>query len=921
MALKVYYWNCSSGLVRKIDFVFDLARVNNVDIFFISEADIKSDQNIDTLRLEGYDTIVSRTLNSRLKSRLICFKKKVIQVVSVGSDFDEIISLSYNNTNFVGIYRPFKCYEGETERTNFDRLLRGLSELDLSKQTYIFGDFNIDLGRVDSKFHSEIVQFADSKALNIINLGITRARRVLDVLQESAIDFIITNSSKFKTSKEFCELSDHCVVKTHCFNFDHIIREKKLITITNWNFDLTSAKNFLKSELEALPILSSANVDDVDYWIRACLVKTSVKFVKTRQLVSRNSNEIVSPQIIKLRNWKLRLRKKWLKEKTAVNYVNWIRSCRILRKEVRKVRRNHINSKLQKGSKEFWSTINQLRGVKSGNISKIEDNNIEIVDKEKITDRFINFFTDKVNNLLGAYEPFDPQLEYDNAEPEWFNDAEIVKAFARLSNKKSSGADDISGFFIKQFSSVLLPYCNHLFNLILKTSAIPGVWKIAKLSPVHKKGSELEISNYRPVSNLISIAKIFELCVLQRLEAMDQDLLFGTNQHGFRKQHSTDTALGTLISHVTRLRDQGKAAAVYSVDLTAAFDVLQKEKLVHIMCQKQIPSFLIRTIHSYLSNRSGYVQIESAVSPVRDIKAGCIRGSILGPILFNIYMSHLSSIIYPGILISYADDSYIVVEGDSEVELKSKLEEIIKVHFEWLGNMGLICNMSKTELITFGTNDLEIEVAGVTIKSGVHMKVLGSFLEQKLNWEMNVNKLLGKCRSFIFSLRYLRRHLDVNDTIKIFKSHVISRLTYGSPIWAHSLSYQQRSKIRSLYFHIIRIIVRDFKFKYNRTSLLRKTGLESIDDILYKRASAFLYSRIYYLEPTELVGELLSKSSSNERHPGKLRFFDTSKTKIGRVCVTNAAKNYSEGWRFDYIGLSVESFKSNLHDQLHPSSA
>jgi len=94
----------------------------------------------------------------------------------------------------------------------------------------------------------------------------------------------------------------------------------------------------------------------------------------------------------------------------------------------------------------------------------------------------------------------------------------------------------------------------------------------------------------------------------------------------------------------------------------------------------------------------------------------------------------------------------------------------------------------------------------------------------------------------------------------------------------------------------------------NRSLLLGTANLEIIDDIMFERASAFNYLRIYYLEPTEIVGELLSKSSSNERYPGRLRFFDTSKTKIGKVCVSNAAK---------YL-ISVESFKKKLHEQLQP---
>jgi len=397
---------------------------------------------------------------------------------------------------------------------------------------------------------------------------------------------------------------------------------------------------------------------------------------------------------------------------------------------------------------------------------------------------------------------------------------------------------------------------------------------------------------------------------------MDQDHLLGCNQHGFRKHHSTDTALATLISQVSQIRDRGNLAAVYSVDLTAAFDVLRKESLIEVLIRKQVPSYLIRSIHEYLCERSGYVQIDKAISCVRDIRAGCIQGSVLGPVLFNIYMSELNEVIYPETIISYADDSYVVVEGSSKEEIINRLQASIKRHFEWLKRMGMICNMNKTELITFGIENLEIKIMDDTITSGKQLKVLGSIVDHKLSWEPNITKIIGKCRSLAFSLRYLRRHLTLEETVKIFKAHVSSRITFGAPIWGHALSFSLRSKLRSVYFYIIRLIVRDFNFNLNRTSLLRKAKLDNIDDLFFKRASCFIFGLTFHLEPTELVGVLISKTYVNDRLPNRLVFFDTSRSRVGRACITNAAKHYSENWQFDWVGLTFANFKEILNSQL-----
>lgn len=478
----------------------------------------------------------------------------------------------------------------------------------------------------------------------------------------------------------------------------------------------------------------------------------------------------------------------------------------------------------------------------------------------------------------------------------------------------------LSGFFMKKFSHVLVPVLTQLFNKAITTGRVPEIWKTAKITPVHKKGSESEIQNYRPVSNLLTIAKIFELCILQRLEKLDQDYLLGINQHGFRRNHSTDTAFASVVSAVSDIRDRKGIAVVYSVDLTAAFDMLRKEILFSILKKKGVPNYLAVIIHDYLSDRTGYVQIEDKVSCVRDIKAGCIQGSILGPFLFNVYMSDLVDTLTEATLISYADDSYVIIEGSSENELNEKLTRTINLHFNWLNNAGMICNMSKTELIVFGLDNFSITIQGVEITAGKEIKILGSYLDSKLSWEKNTNNIISKCRSLVFGLRYLRRILSLEDAVKVFKSHLISRLTYASPVWSQLLNYSMRAKLRSFYFYVIRILTRDFEFKMNRSKLLRRCSLESIDDILFKRTSTFIFKLTYHLEPTVLVGNLLSKAYVNERFPGRMAFFDTSSSRVGRSCITNVAKNITENWNFDWVGLSIYSFKKQLHLQLNPIS-
>jgi len=320
----------------------------------------------------------------------------------------------------------------------------------------------------------------------------------------------------------------------------------------------------------------------------------------------------------------------------------------------------------------------------------------------------------------------------------------------------------------------------------------------------------------------------------------------------------------------------------------------------------------VRVLHEYLSGRMGYVEIGGSRSCVRNIKKGCVQGSILGPILFNIYMSELENIVYPCKVVSYADDAYIIGAGTDEETVQSLLCLTLKNHFEWLDTIGMKCNLSKTEFIVIGVPSMNLVVNNIEIQSVKSMKMLGIYVDASLKWDTLIEKQVAKCRSYIFTLRYLRKHLSEKETLTIVKSHIISRLTYACPAWSHSLGFNLRAKLRSVYYRVIRVVLRDFDFKLNRTGLLRVSGLESIDQILFMRSTVFLFNLIQSLQPTELALRILSKIYTNERTPGRLTLFDTSRTRVGTMCITNSAKNLVDQWNFDWLELSTQTFKSSL---------
>lgn len=329
---------------------------------------------------------------------------------------------------------------------------------------------------------------------------------------------------------------------------------------------------------------------------------------------------------------------------------------------------------------------------------------------------------------------------------------------------------------------------------------------------------------------------------------------------------------------------------------------------------------MINLIAEYISDRYGFVQIENFRSCVKKIRAGCIQGSIIGPLLFNIYTNQLQETVAPFKAISYADDAYIIVTADSVNSLREEVSHTLQKHFEWLKTLGMECNLSKTELITFFDDEIELNLGNSTIKSKKNLKALGLTLDKKLSWSDHVENVIKGCRALTFGLRYVRNNVEPEVMQSIIRSQVISRISYRAAIWSHRLNYQLRARIRSAYFKILRIMTRDFEFKLNRGALLLKTNQEDIDTIFFKRTSVALFRMINSIQPSELSTTILSKSYYNVRTPNRLSFFDASRTKFGKASLSNVARSIVKDWNFDWLSLSPFQFKKALAEQFKPLS-
>jgi hypothetical protein len=321
---------------------------------------------------------------------------------------------------------------------------------------------------------------------------------------------------------------------------------------------------------------------------------------------------------------------------------------------------------------------------------------------------------------------------------------------------------------------------------------------VAKVIPLHKKGATTEISNYRPISNLCTLSKVFEKLILGRLwDIADKEKvdLTGATQHGFKPNRSTTTAALTIQSVISRAIDNDNFAAIASLDLSAAFDVVDRGLLFERLHTMGIPEDVRALLKEWLKDRMSYVEVRGSSSYMRKSDSGTVQGSVLGPILFSLFIRPIYDLEE---ITTYADDNYVIKE-DSNLEITlNKLKESVTIVARWLKSSGLKVNDSKTEVCVFHRKEkiiIDIVLDGHLIKSTETIKILGMTFDCNLNWDIQINNSVKNANKSLFALRVIKNYFTPNEMKDLLTSLYFSLLFYGSEVWhLPDLNFLQKKK-------------------------------------------------------------------------------------------------------------------------------
>ena len=497
---------------------------------------------------------------------------------------------------------------------------------------------------------------------------------------------------------------------------------------------------------------------------------------------------------------------------------------------LRKLRKNYYTDRIQinEGNlKNTWKVLKEAIGQndKTCSIDKIVVDDTNQTDKAKIADAFNNHFVsigEKIaNSIEGCNESPTANIQrvLTKFEFQQITTAQITKVVQRLVNGKATGIHNIPNKVLKDSVHLIAPILMDIFNLSISAKIFPEDLKVLKVVPVYKSGERESLNNYRPIAVLPTIARVFEKLLYGQLYSyLMHNKLLDDRQSGFRSLHSTALALGKSTDYWLMNIDNGKLNSVVFLDIRKAFDTVNHEILLQNLECYGIRGNELIFFQSYLENRIQACSVNGHMSSFKSISYGVPQGSILGPLLFIIYMNDLPSCVKEAEITMYADDTSLYKAFRTAQDLSDELIPAFVKICEWLKMNKLALNVLKTEFMIIGTSKrLNIldqtpettpyitSVDGCQIRRVKSVKYLGLIVDDTLTWAEHVDYISTKIRKNIGIIKRVRTFLPPHSLLTLYRTLIEPYLRYCNTVWGQC-SDTLKEKLQCLQNRVARAI-------------------------------------------------------------------------------------------------------------------
>lgn len=863
--LRLLSWNIQSLRAKFNEFkeFIDIFHGENCFFDIIGLQECWELKNHDLYQLENYNFIhktrtqsngggicyfINKKFRFKELKNLSIFEEKVIECLTIEIEISKNEKLIVSN-----LYRSNTQHATYSMSEQNNRFLDAFSTLQsdlssLNKNSYIMGDLNYDLLKFEQHEKTKVL-LEDSFGNGFLELVSIPTR--ISNTSATLIDHLYTNtmSNCYDTSVIISDISDH-------FPICHIISDKqkdirpKYVEVQNFNENNIFAFKEALSNVNWDSVLNHDETQDsYDEFYQTfnglyCqhFPITNVKFNKNKH----KKEPFMTKGILKSRQTKLKLIESKIRFPTAENKEKYRKYRNCYNKIIRAAKKIHFKYSFEQHKNDMRKTWEVLResirktNDKSSIIEQIKSGDISFNNDDCMANQFNNYFTTIADRINDEINPSDRDctfylndnndiFSFQNINP--FDIIKIVKGFESKSSKDMFG---ISNKLLKNVIEKIAIPLAHIINLSLQTGEIPLDLKLAKVVPIYKlkkKESDLLciMSNYRPISLLPIFSKILEKVVAIKLTSfLDENKLLYEHQYGFQKKNSTIHPIIHFLNRLAKDSNEKKITIGVFCDLQKAFDCCSHRILLIKLSKLGIKGKELKWFENYLSCRQQFVKVNEGKSNMKIVTKGVPQGSILGPLLFLIYINDLASCTSLYTLL-FADDTSFLISGKNMDEVIRLLNIELKKISYWFRTNELCLHPGKTKFMIFNKNESNINFDNINIildnnnenesdenkltkLSYVNsnseipaIKFLGVFIDPKLNFKYHIDTIHSKVSRSLYAINSAKHFICEKALKTLYCSLVHSHFSYCIPIWTCA-SKTSLNKIELLQKKAIRII-------------------------------------------------------------------------------------------------------------------
>ena len=450
---------------------------------------------------------------------------------------------------------------------------------------------------------------------------------------------------------------------------------------------------------------------------------------------------------------------------------------------------------------------------------------------------------------------------------------------------------------------------------MIEEEVFPDQLKIARVAPIYKKKDPLDKENHRPVSILVAVSKIFERTLAEQLTTFFHDI-FDPMLSAFRGGYSCQSTLMALTEEWRAALDKNEHVAAVLMDLSKAFDCLPHKLILEKLRAYGVTNSAVNLLSSYMLDRKQYVQLGGFTSTLLNISKGVPQGSILGPIIFNIFINDIFYFLNKTKLYNYADDNTLSYSHpDFNILMETLGKESMDL-VEWFSINRMKANPDKFQALAVGKKTFEkrptFNIGNDTITCDESVKLLGVDLDYKLNFDMHTANICKKASNQINALKRIGKFLDFKSRKTIYHAFILSNFNFCPLIW-HFCSQTNNDKLEKLNYRALRFIFQDYESSYEM--LLQKMGSTSLHLGRLKQIAKETFKIIHGQSPTYLKDFInIKKCSYSFRYSNLLELPRTNTAKYGTSSFRFlAAKVWNDLPENARKATSFDEFKSLVH--------